>query len=58
MGLRKVDITDGTVIATLKGQGNTPQVAWLEQEGKSPLLLVATGRNLSAFNVVGVSQGE
>ena len=53
-----VDVTDGAIIATLTGQGTIPEVAWLPQEGESPLLLVATGRALSAFNVVTPNQSE
>jgi hypothetical protein len=46
-----VDIDNGQIIASVTDQGSRTQVAWLPREGKSPLLLVATGRDLNAFEV-------
>ena len=49
-----VDITAGRIIATVAAQGARPQVGWLgSKSGESPLLVVATGRALNAYRVVG-----
>lgn len=49
-----VDITEGQIIGTVGAQGTKPQIGWLgSKSGESPLLVVATGRALSAYRVVG-----
>jgi hypothetical protein len=47
-----VDIRRGQIVARTTGQGFTPRVAWAGQTPTTtPLLLVATGRDISAFRV-------
>jgi len=47
-----VDHHQGKVIAQATGSWQTAEVAWLEQGGdEPPLLLVATGEGLAAFAV-------
>jgi hypothetical protein len=46
-----VDLEAVRIIARVSEQGMTPQVAWLEREGGSPLLAIATGSELNAFNI-------
>ncbi len=54
-----VDVEQGTVIATASGQGHAPQVAWLRPDLQAPpLLLVASGRQLTAFRIVDDAQAE
>jgi len=46
------DIGHGRIVAQVSGQGTTPMVAWAARAGSpSPLLLVATGREINAFRV-------
>ena len=48
-----VDVTNGEIIAHVGGQGERPEVGWLETSGgEAPLLLVATGRELNAFRLL------
>jgi hypothetical protein len=42
---------DGKVIARIPAKGYLTQVGWLDRPGESPLLLVATGRDLNALTV-------
>jgi hypothetical protein len=44
-------VADGKVIARIPSQGHLPQLAWLDRPGDSPLLLIATGRDLNALTV-------
>lgn len=54
-----VDVEQGEVVATAVGQGSVPQVAWLRPDEQSaPLLLVASGRQLTAFRIVEDSPSE
>lgn len=47
-----VDLEHGRILATIEGQGMNPEVAWLKRPGPDgPLLLIATGEKLNAFNV-------
>ena len=47
-----IDIRQGQIIAQGSGQGSRPMVAWATRDNSpSPLLLVATGRELNAFRV-------
>ena len=46
-----VDLKTGKIIAHAVDQGEMPQVAWLQRQGTSPLLLVATGAAVNAFEV-------
>jgi hypothetical protein len=46
-----VDLATGQLIARAAGQGMSPHVAWLPRNGSSPLLVVASGENLNAFEV-------
>jgi len=47
-----VDCRDGRTIANTGDQGSQPQVAWaIAEDGNTPILLVATVRALSAFQV-------
>ncbi|NLX15228.1 MAG: hypothetical protein GXY44_16490 [Phycisphaerales bacterium] len=47
------------MITRLAKQGTTPEVAWLDRENNSsPLLLVATGRGLTAYEITGTTTGE
>jgi peroxiredoxin len=46
-----VDLESAQVVARVTGQGKTPQVAWLSRSDKTPLLVVATGKELNAFEV-------
>ena len=48
-----VDIAQGRIVAQVSGQGMRPETGWVARDGKAtPLLLVATGRELAAFRVV------
>lgn len=53
-----VDLETGKFIAHVGEQGQRPQVAWLARAGQSPLLLVATGQDLNAFDVTPVKVDE
>jgi peroxiredoxin len=46
-----VVLSSGEVIAHARDQGQRPEVAWLQREGQSPLLLVANGDAVQAFVV-------
>ncbi|HEY3395763.1 MAG TPA: hypothetical protein VGK58_23880, partial [Lacipirellulaceae bacterium] len=46
-----VDLDSARIVAHVAGQGMRPQVAWLERDDQSPLLVVATGSELNAFNI-------
>jgi hypothetical protein len=46
-----VDLDSARVVARVTDQGATPQVAWLSRKDQSPLLVVATGKELNAFEV-------
>jgi outer membrane protein assembly factor BamB len=47
-----VDYDKGRVIASLKDQGQEPEVGWLKCKGAAtPLLLIATGSKLNAFRL-------
>ena len=47
-----VDIARGRIVAQVSGQGSTPMVGWAAgATSPSPLLLVATGREVNAFRV-------
>jgi len=47
-----VDVVQGKVVAKVGGQGTRPQVGWFERRGGgSPILLVATGGALNAFEI-------
>jgi peroxiredoxin len=52
-----VDLESGQIVAHVEEQGQRTQVAWLPREGQSPLLLVATGKDLNAFEVT-ADEGE
>ena len=48
-----VNARTGTVLATVNGQGRTPEGGWTTLQGsESPLLLVATLDALNAFQIV------
>lgn len=46
-----VDLKDGKIIAHAKDQGMQPEVAWIEREGEAPVLVIAGGSAVSAFDV-------
>jgi peroxiredoxin len=46
-----VDLESAQVVARVTGQGQTPNVGWLGRKDQSPLLVVATGKELNAFEV-------
>jgi hypothetical protein len=46
-----VDAKAGQIIGHTRDQGSQPDVAWVDREGASPLLLVATGEAVNAFEV-------
>jgi peroxiredoxin len=46
-----VNLETGTIFAHAVDQGLLPQVAWLERKDQSPLLLVASGAAVNAFEV-------
>jgi hypothetical protein len=46
-----VDLESGKIIAHAKDQGMHTEVAWVEREEKSPLLVIASGSAVSAFEV-------
>jgi hypothetical protein len=46
-----VDLDTARIIARVSDQGMSPQVAWLPRKDQSPLLVVATGRDLNAFEI-------
>jgi peroxiredoxin/outer membrane protein assembly factor BamB len=46
-----VDLDAGHIIARASDQGQMPQVTWLPRKDKSPLLVVATGKDINAFEV-------
>ncbi|MGI8908059.1 MAG: hypothetical protein ACR2IE_16400 [Candidatus Sumerlaeaceae bacterium] len=41
--------------AVLPGQGARPQLAWAAGETGEPLLILATGKELAAYSVVGAN---
>jgi hypothetical protein len=47
-----IDLKSHQRVGCIAGQGTTPQLAWLPRPHDTPLLLVATGRELSAFEIV------
>ena len=47
-----IDLESHQRVGCVAGQGTTPQLAWLPRPHDTPLLLVATGRELSAFEIV------
>ncbi len=55
--IQVVDLELGRIIAHVEEAAMRPQVSWLPREGKSPLLVVATGKELDAFEVLG-EKGE
>jgi peroxiredoxin len=46
-----VDLDSARIVARAAGQGMRPQVAWLARKDQTPLLLVATGSGLNAFEI-------
>ena len=57
--VRVVDVAAGKIVAQIPDQGQRPQVAWLESKNNQPpLLLVATGDALNAFQVRTVGDKE
>jgi hypothetical protein len=47
-----IDVNKGSILGTVKGQGEIPEVTWGRDSGENaPLLLVATGGNLNAFRL-------
>jgi hypothetical protein len=46
-----VDLDSTQLVARVTDQGARPQVAWLPRKDQSPLLIVATGKELNAFEV-------
>jgi hypothetical protein len=51
-----VDAERGVVIATVDGQGQTPEVAWMPmKDGAAPLLSISSGISLTAFQVTGTA---
>ncbi len=54
-----VDTLKGKINARLAKQGTTPEVAWMDRNEKSgPLLLVATGRGLTAYEITETTASE
>lgn len=46
-----VDLETGQIIAHAVDQGELVQVAWLERQAQQPLLLVASGSSINAFEI-------
>jgi len=50
--VKVIDLDSGAIQAEVGKQGSTPEVSWLEVEGRgAPRLLAATGRDVTAFRV-------
>jgi peroxiredoxin len=46
-----IDVENGTAIAHIETRSGRPSVAWLDRPEQSPLLLVATGAAVQAFEI-------
>jgi hypothetical protein len=46
-----VDLTNGKIVAHVAEQGEGADVAWLERKDQPPLLLVASGAAVNAFEI-------
>jgi hypothetical protein len=47
-----IDAEKGTVLARTDGQGFSPEVAWMKEEGKdAPILVVSTRARLNAYRI-------
>ncbi len=49
--VKVVEASAGKIIGEIAGQGQRPDVAWLEPKGEAPLLLVASGKGVTAYRV-------
>jgi hypothetical protein len=49
-----VDLDSARIVASATEQGMRPQVAWINRQDQSPLLVVATGDQLNAFEIAPV----
>lgn len=52
-----IDVRTGEMIGAVSHQGMTPQVAWVDSDGK-PLLVAATGSALNAWHIKPKEAGE